>query len=76
MSSNNFSGSGGLISLTDDNKLVMGKMSSIELDVRNWVTFGLFLVNNYEASKIIGNGGWGNDQELQLDKEKMESYYF
>ena len=73
MSSKKYSGSGGLIAFTDDNKLVMGKMSTAEakeLDVRDGVTFGPFLVNNGEASKVTGNGGWGSAPRTAIGQRK------
>lgn len=55
--------SGGLIGFTNDNKLYLGKVSSAEeavgLGIRDAVEFGPFLIVNGEASKIVGNGGYG-----------------
>ena len=53
---------GGIIGFTNDNKLIMGKMTAEEAlakSVRDAVEFGPFLVVNGEPSFIKGNGGWG-----------------
>lgn len=53
---------GGIIGFTNDNKLILGKMSAEEAlakGVRDAVEFGPFLVVNSEPSFIKGNGGWG-----------------
>ena len=55
-------GSGGLIGFTEDNKLVLGKMSveqAKQMKVRDAVTFGPYLIVNGKASSVLGNGGWG-----------------
>ena len=57
------SSSGGLIGFTNENKLVLGKMTAkeaIKMGVRDAVTFGPFLIVNGKTSQIVGNGGWGN----------------
>ena len=57
-----YSGVGGLIGFTKDNKLVLGKMTLKQaqaLKVRDAVTCGPFLIINGEASTVVGNGGWG-----------------
>ncbi len=53
---------GGIIGFTNDNKLIMGKMTAEEAlnkGVRDAVEFGPFLIVNGEPSFIKGNGGWG-----------------
>ncbi len=53
---------GGIIGFTNDNKLILRKMSAEEAlakGVRDAVEFGPFLVVNGEPSFIKGNGGWG-----------------
>lgn len=53
---------GGIIGFTNDNKLILGKMSAEEAlakGVSDAVEFGPFLVVNGEPSFIKGNGGWG-----------------
>ena len=55
-------GSGGLIGFTEDNKLVLGKMTvkqAQDMKIRDGVTFGPFLIVNGKPSKVLGNGGWG-----------------
>ena len=53
---------GGLIGFTNDNKLFLGSVTADEalnLGVRDAVEFGPFLIVNGEASKVVGNGGYG-----------------
>lgn len=53
---------GGLIGFTNENKMVLGRMSLKEAQnkgVRDAVTFGPFLIVNGKRSFIKGNGGWG-----------------
>lgn len=57
-----YKGSGGLIGFTEDNKLVLGKMTvkqAQEMKIRDAVTFGPFLIVNGKSSEVLGNGGWG-----------------
>ena len=57
-----YSGTGGVIGFTEDDKLVLGKMSVSEAKkqgIRDAVTFGPFLIVNGKASEVLGNGGWG-----------------
>lgn len=51
-----------MVGFTNDNKLVLGKFSKSEalnMGIRDAVEFGPFLIINGEASKVLGNGGWG-----------------
>lgn len=53
---------GGLIGFTNENKMILGRMSlqtAQEKGVRDAVTFGPFLIVNGKRSFIKGNGGWG-----------------
>ena len=62
ITSKSWNGSGGLIGFTEDNKLVLGKMTvkqAQEMKIRDGVTFGPFLIVNGKPSKVLGNGGWG-----------------
>ncbi len=62
ITSDSYSGSGGLIGFTEENKLVLGKMTvakAKEMKVRDAVTFGPYLIINGKASSVLGNGGWG-----------------
>lgn len=62
LSDRSYAGTGGLVGFTKDNKLICGKYDSEqvkELNIRDGVTFGPFLVVNGEATKVIGNGGGG-----------------
>lgn len=57
-----YNSTGGLIGFTNENKLILGKMSANEAlnkGVRDAVTFGPFLIVNGKKSFIKGNGGWG-----------------
>ena len=57
-----YAGTGGIIGFTEDDKLVLGKMSvakAKEIGIRDAVTFGPFLIVNGKASEVLGNGGWG-----------------
>ncbi len=57
-----YNGSGGIIGFTEENKLVLGKISlskAKEMKIRDAVTFGPFLIVNGKASEVLGNGGWG-----------------
>lgn len=57
-----YNGAGGIIGFNEDNQLVLTKCSKSQvkyLGIRDCVTFGPFIIVNGEASKILGNGGWG-----------------
>ena len=62
ISNKSYKKSGGIIGFTEDNKLLLGKMTAQEAlnkGVRDAVTFGPFLIVNGKPSFIKGNGGWG-----------------
>lgn len=62
ITSKTWNGSGGLIGFTQEDKLVLGKMTvkqAQEMKIRDGVTFGPFLIVNGTPSKVLGNGGWG-----------------
>jgi len=53
---------GGVVGFTNDNKLILGKMSGQEAlnkGVRDAMEFGPYLIVNGTPSFIKGNGGWG-----------------
>lgn len=53
---------GGFIGFTNDNKLVLGKMSkneALNMGYRDAIEFGPYLIVNGKRSFIKGNGGWG-----------------
>ena len=53
---------GGIIGFTNDNKLILGKMSgqeALKKGVRDAMEFGPYLIVNGKPSFIKGNGGWG-----------------
>ena len=62
MTTKSYAGTGGVIGFTEDDKLVLGKMTVSEAKakgIRDAVTFGPFLIVNGKASEVLGNGGWG-----------------
>ena len=62
ITADSYSGTGGLIGFTEENKLVLGKMTVKQaqaMKVRDAVTYGPFLIINGKASTVLGNGGWG-----------------
>ena len=64
---------GGLIGFTKDNKLYLGRVSvqeAIKLGIRDAVEFGPFLIINGEASKIVGNGGYGLHPRTVIGQRK------
>jgi len=68
-----YRGSGGLIGFTEDNKLVLGKMTvkqAQEMKVRDAVTFGPFLIINGKSSEVLGNGGWGTAPRTAIGQRK------
>ena len=68
-----YSGSGGIIGFTEDDKLVLGKMSlseAKEQGIRDAVTFGPFLIVNGKASEVLGNGGWGTAPRTGIAQRK------
>ncbi len=68
-----YNGSGGLIGFTEDDKLVLGKMTvkqAQEMKVRDAVTFGPFLIVNGKPSKVLGNGGWGTAPRTAIGQRK------
>ncbi len=53
---------GGFVGFTNENKLVLGKMSAqqaLDMGIRDAVEFGPFLIVNGQSSFVKGNGGWG-----------------
>jgi len=73
VSNRTYTKSGGLIGLTKDNKLVLGKMTAdqaLKKGVRDAVTFGPFLIVNGKRSFIKGNGGWGTAPRTAIGQRK------
>lgn len=73
ITSKTWRGAGGLIGFTEDNKLVLGKMTvkqAQEMKVRDGVTFGPFLIINGKKSTILGNGGWGTAPRTAIGQRK------
>lgn len=68
-----YSGTGGIIGFTEDDKLVLGKMSvskAKEMGIRDAVTFGPFLIVNGKPSEVLGNGGWGTAPRTAIAQRK------
>jgi len=68
-----YNGTGGLIGFTEDDKLVLGKMTvqqAKELKIRDAATFGPFLIVNGKASTVLGNGGWGTAPRTAIGQRK------
>lgn len=68
-----YNGSGGIIGFTDEDKLVLGKVSVAEAKskgIRDAVTFGPFLIVNGKASEVLGNGGWGDAPRTAIGQRK------
>lgn len=68
-----YAGSGGIIGFTEDDKLVLGKMSlakAKEMKIRDAVTFGPFLIVNGKPSEVLGNGGWGTAPRTAIAQRK------
>ena len=64
---------GGFICFTNENKLVLGKMSkeeAINIGCRDAVEFGPFLIVNGKSSFIKGNGGWGIAPRTAIGQRK------
>ena len=64
---------GGLIGFTNDNKLYLGRISAdeaIQMGIRDAVEFGPFLIVNGEASKVVGNGGYGLHPRTVIGQRK------
>ena len=71
---NRYTRAGGLIGFTEDNKLYLGRVSSAEeairMGIRDAVEFGPFLIVNGEASKVVGNGGYGLHPRTVIGQRK------
>lgn len=73
ISNRSYKKSGGIIGFTEENKLVLGKMTAQEAlnkGVRDAVTFGPFLIVNGKPSFIKGNGGWGTAPRSAIGQRK------
>lgn len=70
---NRYTRAGGIIGFTNDNKLYLGRISAqeaINLGIRDAVEFGPFLIINGEASKVVGNGGYGLHPRTVIGQRK------
>ena len=73
ITSKSWNGSGGIIGFTEEDKLVLGKMTvkqAQEMKIRDAVTFGPFLIINGKPSKVLGNGGWGTAPRTAIGQRK------
>lgn len=73
ISNRSYKKTGGIIGFTDENKLILGKMTAKEAlnkGVRDAVTFGPFLIVNGKPSFIKGNGGWGTAPRSAIGQRK------
>ena len=74
LNTNRYTRNGGLIGFTNDNKLYLGRVSNaseaINLGIRDAVEFGPFLIINGEASKSVGNGGFGLHPRTVIGQRK------
>lgn len=73
ITSKSYKGSGGLIGFTEDDKLVLGKMTvnqAKEMKIRDGVTFGPYLIVNGKPSEVLGNGGWGTAPRTAIGQRK------
>ena len=64
---------GGLIGFTQDNKLYLGRVTvdeALQLGIRDAVEFGPFLIVNGEASRVVGNGGYGLHPRTVIGQRK------
>ena len=64
---------GGIIGFTNDNKLVLTRVSgsqAIASGIRDAVEFGPFLIVNGVPSFIRGNGGWGDAPRSAIGQRK------
>lgn len=68
-----YTGVGGLIGFTEDNTLVLGKMTlkkAQQLKIRDALTCGPFLIINGKSSTVVGNGGWGTAPRTAIGQRK------
>lgn len=68
-----YSDEGGMIGFDTNNKLILGKVTAQkakELNIRDCVTSGPFLIINGESSKVLGNGGWGTAPRTAIGQRK------
>lgn len=73
LSTNRYQRSGGLIGLTNDNKLYLGRINAeeaIQAGIRDAVEFGPFLIVNGEPSQVVGNGGYGLHPRTVIGQRK------
>ena len=74
LNKNRYTRAGGLIGFTNDNKLYLGRVKNAEealsLGIRDGVEFGPFLIVNGEASKVVGNGGYGLHPRTVIGQRK------
>lgn len=69
-----YAGAGGIIGFDKDDKLVLSskctESEAERLKIRDAVTCGPFLIVNGNASKVVGNGGWGTAPRTAIGQRK------
>ena len=74
LTSHEYTGAGGIIGFNKENVLVLSSKCTIssakELNIRDCVTCGPFLIVNGKASKVVGNGGWGTAPRTAIGQRK------
>lgn len=73
LTTKSYAGSGGIIGFTDEDKFVLGKITTKEaksMGIRDAVTFGPYLIVNGKASSVLGNGGWGQAPRTAIAQRK------
>lgn len=69
-----YAGAGGIIGFDNNNKLVLAskctEKTAKSLGIRDCVTCGPFLIVNGNASKVVGNGGWGTAPRSAIGQRK------
>lgn len=73
LTTKSYSGSGGIIGFTSDDKFVLGKITPAEarqMGIRDAVTFGPYLIVNGKPSSVLGNGGWGQAPRTAIAQRK------
>ena len=64
---------GGIIGFTNDNVLVLAKVTgkeALEMGIRDAMSFGPFLIVNGEPAKFKGNGGYGIAPRTAIGQRK------
>ncbi|MBR3163227.1 MAG: phosphodiester glycosidase family protein [Clostridia bacterium] len=72
--SKSYSGPGGIIGFDYNDKLILSSKCNVQsakdLNIRDCVTCGPFLIVNGKASTVVGNGGWGTAPRTAIGQRK------